>query len=138
MKRLRYLLRLALMVAALMVVFANPAWAQDAEEAVGTPVFDLVWIGAVISFFLPLVTSLFKRSSWSKTAKQILALFIAAVAGVVNVGIQSGWEFASVGEFLQLAVFSITQIFVFAAGVYKGLWEDTAVEKGLESVGSPS
>lgn len=98
-------------------------------------IFNLAWVGAVIAFFLPLVTSAIKRASWSVQAKRITALLIAAVAGIVNVGVQAGWEFTPIGEFAQLVVFSVAQIFVAAAAVYRGILEDTGVDNALTALG---
>lgn len=101
-----------------------------------TPVFDLAWVGAVIGFFLPLVTSAVKQQTWGTQAKRVLALVIAAIAGVVNVGVQAGWEFASAGDFIQLAVFSVVDVYVAAAVVYRNFWEDTKAETSLAAIGS--
>lgn len=99
-------------------------------------VFDLAWVGAVIAFFLPLLTSFLKRQAWSVQAKRLLALVVATVAGVVNVGVQGGWEFAGAGEFVSLALFSVIEVYVAAAVIYNNFWEDTAPEVALASVGS--
>lgn len=98
-------------------------------------IFDLMWLGAVVGFFLPLVTSFVKQASWSTQTKRILALILAVIAGVVMAGVQGQWVFDSVGEFAQLALFSITDVYVLAAVVYRNFWADTAVERSLESVG---
>lgn len=99
-------------------------------------VFDLAWVGAVIGFFLPLVISFVKRAQWSPGAKKWLAVLTSVVVGLVNTGIQAGWDFSSVGQFFQLAVFSVTDIYVLAAVTYQNFWKDTAPETSLAAIGS--
>jgi hypothetical protein len=99
-------------------------------------VFDLAWIGAVIAFFLPLVTSMLKRQSWSTKTKQVFALGIAVVVGVVNAGLQAEWVFDSASQFVSLAAFSVIDIYIIAAVVYNNFWEGTTVETKLADVGS--
>lgn len=136
MSKLRRLLWLVIAVLTIMVVFALPAFAQDAETVAETPLFDLAWVGLVIGFFLPFLTSLLKRDQWSTQAKRILALVVAAVAGTVNVGVQAGWEFDNPGAFLQLTAFSVIEVYTAAAVVYRNLWEGTAPEEAATAVGS--
>ena len=95
-------------------------------------VFNLAWIGAVIGFFLPLVISFVKNASMSTQVKRVLALVISAIAGIVSTGIQAQWSFASPGEFAQLTLFSITDIYVLSAVIYRNFWEGTSIEVALE------
>jgi len=131
----RRLVMLLVAVMALMVL-ALPAMAQTDGGEVTEVVFDLAWVGAVIAFFLPLVTSLVKRQSWSDQLKRIIAVVTAAIAGVVNTGVQAGWVFDSAGEFISLTLFSITQVYVAAAVIYQNFWSGTSTETRLAEVGS--
>lgn len=97
-------------------------------------VFDLAWVGAVIAFFLPLLTSFVKRQNWSDQTKRVVALIVAAVVGVVNVGVQEGWEFGA--DMLSLVVFSIAEVYTVAQVAYQNFWKDTAPERTLAAVGS--
>lgn len=137
MTKLRRWWMVVVALAALVVLFALPAFAQEEGGAV-PPVFDLTWINATIGFFLPLVISFLKRANWSQNAKKTFALVVSAVAGVVSVGVEAAWDFAGAAEFAQLAVASITQVWVTAQAFYLGFWEDRSLERTLESVGSPS
>jgi hypothetical protein len=98
-------------------------------------VFDLAWVGAIIGFFLPLLISFMKQQTWSVQTKRVLALVTSLVAGVVNTGIQQGWEFTTAGEFATLAIFSVMDVYVTSAVVYNHFWEDTAPEAKLASIG---
>lgn len=136
MRKLRKLTILLASSLLMMVVFALPALAQDGTEVVGNPLFDLAWVGAVIGFFLPLVISFVKRSQWSTGAKQATALVVSAIAGVVNVGVQAKWQFDSAAQFLQLAAFSITDVWVTATVIYNNFWDGKTIDRTLASVGS--
>lgn len=134
MKRIRVI---GLFTLALMALMA-PALAQadDAEIVAATDVvFDLAWIGLVIAFFLPLVTSFLKRNGWSNQTKRVFAFGIAAVAGIVNTGVQAGWQFDNASTFASLAAFSVIDVYVAAAVIYRNFWEDTGIESSLASVG---
>lgn len=138
MSKRKKLLSLVMAVLALTVVFALPAFAQDAEAeaATNTPIFDLAWVGAVIGFFLPLLTSFIKKNQWSIQAKRAIAIVTATIAGVVNVGVQSAWDFDSPAAFLQLAVFSVMDVYIAASVIYGNFWKDTGIETSLAAVGS--
>jgi len=99
-------------------------------------VFDLAWLGGVIGFFLPLVISFVKRQAWSTQLKRVFAFFMAGLAGVVNVGVEAGWEFVSAGDFVSLAVFSIIDIYIASSVLYRNFWEGTPTEVKLASIGS--
>lgn len=96
--------------------------------------FDLAWVAAVLGFFTPLLISLIKRVHWSRAIKQAVSLTVSAVVGVVNVGVQAGWSYGSVGEFLTLAVLSVIDVYVVASVVYRNFWEATPVNEALEQV----
>jgi hypothetical protein len=139
MVMVRRMLILAWLIALAVLAVALPALAQDGgvgmpESAV--PVFNLAWVAAVIGFFLPLVISFVKRRQWSDKAKRLTAFVISAVAGVVNVGVQAGWVFDTVGQFLGMAAFSIIDVYVAATVIYQSFWKDTAPEAALAAVGS--
>lgn len=136
MSKLRRVLTLVMMVLAAMVVLALPALAQDVEEVEAEPIFNLIWVGAVVAFFLPLLISFVKRAQWSPGAKKTLAFIVSAAAGVVVVGVQAGWEFDNVGAFLQLSAYSIIEVYVAGQVIYEKFWKDTALDRGLTSVGS--
>lgn len=128
-------LRLILVVALALMVIALPAAAQSDEPAAPADVvFDLAWVAAIIGFFLPLLISLVKRADWSLAAKRAVAFVSSVVAGLVNVGVQAGWEFNS--DFYALAVFSIIDVYVSASVIYQNFWKDTAVDTSLTNVGS--
>lgn len=135
MKRLWKLMMLLGMVAAVVLFVALPAFGQEDGGAI-PPVFDLTWINATIGFFLPLLISALKSANASNSTKKTIALAVSIVAGVVSVGVQAGWEFASAIEFAQLAAASITQVFVAAQAFYLGFWEDKPLEASLERLGS--
>lgn len=99
-----------------------------------TVAFNLTWMAGVIGFFLPLLISLFKKATWSQRTKKIFALVVSAVAGVVNVGMQAGWVFSTIGEFVVLAVYSIIDVYVVASVLYKSFWEGSAPETKLAEV----
>lgn len=130
------LVRLMLLVLVLVVAFAIPAWAQEVEEVVEEPAFDLVWINGFIAFFLPLFISLVKKASWDQGAKKALAIVVSAVVGVVTVGVEAGWTLSPFGDFLRLALASITQVWLVAQVAYLSFWEGTQVEQAAEDVGS--
>lgn len=139
MVMVRRMLILAWLIALAVLAVALPALAQDGgvempESAV--PVFNLAWVAAVIGFFLPLVISFVKRRQWSDQAKRITAFVISAAAGIVNVGVQAGWVFDTIGQFLGMAVFSIIDVYVAATVIYQSFWKDTAPEAALAAVGS--
>lgn len=100
-----------------------------------TATFNLAWVAALIGFFLPLLISFIKRSTWSTQTKRIFALVTSIVAGVVAVGVQLGLEFTE--NFLPQIFLAITDVYVVSAVTYQNFWKDTAIERGLESVGSP-
>lgn len=128
--------RAVLVVAVLaFMALALPALAQEDGGAI-PPVFDLTWINATIGFFLPLLISALKSANASTNTKKTIALVVSAVAGVVSVGVQAGWEFASAVEFAQLAAASITQVYVAGQAFYLGFWEDKPIEASLEQLGS--
>lgn len=96
--------------------------------------FDLAWVAGVIGFFLPLVISAAKRAQWSTTAKRWTAFVLSAAAGVVNVGVQQGWQFDD--SFVQSALLSVVDVYVAASVIYANFWDGTTVDATLESVGS--
>lgn len=136
---MRRLVRLIIAVMVFMLM-ALPAIAQEVEEAVEQPAFDLVWINGLVAFFLPLLISFLKRAEWNQQLKKTFALIISVIAGIVTVGVGAGWTLDPFGDFLKLALASVTQIWVVAQVAYLSFWEDTAVEAKLEDVnsGTPS
>lgn len=126
---------LVLMVLALMFV-ALPAMAQEVEEAVELPAFDLLWINATLAFFLPLIISAVKNSNWSTQLKRAVALIISAIVGVVTVGVSAGWDLDPFQDFIRLAIGSITQVWLVATVAYLAFWKDTGVEQAAEGLGS--
>lgn len=122
-----------LVLVAMMMFLTVPAMAQVVEEQPEV-VFSLAWVGGVIAFFLPFLTSFLKRDEWDTQLKKMVALAVAAIAGVVNVGVQAGWKFDGIGDFFGLVVFSIINVYVAAAVIYKELWEDTPIESALSNV----
>lgn len=126
------------MVMAFMIV-AIPVMAQEGEvveEVVGAPAFDLVWLNGLIAVFLPLAISFFKRSAWAPTTKKVLAVGISAMVGVVTVGVDAGWSLDPFGDFIKLAVASVTQVWIVAQVAYLSFWEGTKVEGTLKKIGS--
>lgn len=124
-------------VASLMLA-ALAALATNTEDVPVEPgvTFDLSWLAGIVGFFLPLLISLVKRVEWSTQLKRGVALVASIVAGVVTVGVQAGWDVGTPTEFVQLAVNSVTQVWVVASVAYNSFWSDTAIERGLESAGS--
>lgn len=107
---------------------------EPAEPAVA---FDLAWIATLVGFFLPLLISFVKRSNWSTQAKRILALTTSIVAGLVTVGLKLGLEFTEPAAFAQGALLAVVDVYVVSSVAYANFWKDTAIEKSLESAGSP-
>jgi len=99
-------------------------------------VFDLAWVSAVIGFFLPLVISFLKKVTWSDGLKKTLAILMCAGAGLVNTGVQAGWAFGTLGEFVSLAVFSIMDVYVTATVIYTNLWKGTNIDTALAGIRS--
>lgn len=131
---MRRTVRVSLLVVGLMVL-ALPALAADEPLASTDVVFDLVWIGGTIAFFLPLAISFLKRQSWSTQTKKYFAFGISALAGVVNTGIQAAWAFDSVGQFASLTALSVVDVYVASSVIYRNFWEGTSPEQALASVG---
>lgn len=124
-------------VASLMLV-ALAALATNTEDVPVEPgvTFDLSWLAGIVGFFLPLLISLVKKAEWSTQLKRGVALAASIVAGVVTVGVQAGWDAGTPTEFVQLALNSVTQVWIVSNVAYNAFWSDTAIERGLESVGS--
>lgn len=134
-RKIRRLLFLGALFAFMLV--ALPASGQTEPPPVSEGViFNLEWLNVTIGFFLPFVISAFKRRQWSIQVKRIVSFFIAAIVGVVTVGFQAEWVFASAQDFLKLAVNSVVDIFVVSQVAYLSMWKDTAPERALESIGS--
>lgn len=100
-----------------------------------TATFNLAWVAALIGFFLPLLISFIKRSTWSTQTKRVVALVTSIVAGVIAVGVKLGLEFNA--DFVPAILLAVTDVYVVASVAYANFWKDTSIERGLESVGSP-
>ncbi len=125
---MKSLLRLAAFLTLFSMIFliSIPVFAQ-AEGGEGSS-FNLIWVNGLVAFFLPLVISFFKKQSWSPQATRVFALVISGVVGVVTVGSNSGWDFASTSEFFKLIIGSITEIWVVAQVAYLSFWKGTTPE----------
>lgn len=100
----------------------------------GTAVFDLAWVASVVGFFLPLLISFVKQSQWPNQLKRSVALGISIVAGIATVAVQRGLVFDK--TFVPSLVLAATDVYVVSSVTYRNFWQDTAVERALESVGS--
>jgi hypothetical protein len=107
---------------------------EPAEPAVA---FDLAWIATLVGFFLPLLISFVKRSDWSTQAKRWLAVVTSIIAGLVTVGLRLGWSIDDPAGFAQGALLAVVDVWVVSAVAYQNFWKDTAIERAVESVGSP-
>lgn len=99
-----------------------------------TAVFNLAWVASVVGFFLPLLISFLKRAEWSTQTKRIVALATSVVAGIITVGVQLGLNFDE--GFLPAIALAVVDVYVVSSVTYGNFWKDTAIERGLESVGS--
>ncbi len=122
----------ALTAFTLFMFLALPAMAQTGEE-VGS--FDWAWLNAILAFFLPLAISFLKKASWSPQVKRVFAFVISAALGVVTVGFNQEWAFASTSDFFKLTLASITQIWIIAQVAYMSFWQDTKTEVALATSG---
>lgn len=80
---------------------------------------------SIVGTFLPLIIQIVKKAvdgagTWTTRAKQILALIVAAVGGVVTTAGAEGWNFAghTWAEFVAVAtgVWAVSQV------AYANLW----------------
>lgn len=81
---------------------------------------------SIVGTFLPIVVQLVKKvtdtaGAWSTRAKQILALVIAAVGGVVTTAGTAGWDFA--GHAWQEFVVVATGVWAVSQVAYANLWK---------------
>jgi hypothetical protein len=91
---------------------------------------DFIAINGIVGFFLPLVISFLKQSTWTAQVKKAFALVVAVVAAVVAAGIQEGWTSLS----WEVLVASAAIILPMVKTSYDGIWEDSAIEVKVASV----
>lgn len=95
---------------------------------------DSVTTGAQVGAFLPLITAIVQRPSWSTEVKKIVAVVLALVAGVVTVATAGGWEQFQHGTLTFAAIMSVLAA---SQATYDLVWKPSKVAPAIESVTSP-
>lgn len=95
---------------------------------------DSVTTGAQVGAFLPLITAIAQRPSWSTEVKKIVAVVLALVAGVVTVATAGGWEQFQHGT---LTFATIMSVLAASQATYDLVWKPSKVAPAIESVTSP-
>lgn len=85
---------------------------------------------ALIGFIAPLIVSFLNQEHWSSQVKQIVAIVVAALLGVLTVyltGVPVNWH--SIGT-------SVAVVYAVSQGIYALIWKPSGVAPAIESATS--
>ncbi|MCD9904646.1 hypothetical protein LUR56_40240 [Streptomyces sp. MT29] len=88
--------------------------------------------GAQVGAVLPLLTAVVQRPAWSAKIKQVVALAMALIAGVLTVAIDSGWAQFQL-QHGALAPLTILSVLAASQTTYDLLWKPTKIAPWVEA-----